>query len=132
MQTISAYRPALSQEELEDLTAQLAFFARHGFAFGVHTGGETGSATGLSRAWLSSTRFARTLVGTEFYATSFIIAPVYDEAGAIVFGIAVAGFQHLMAGSEIETLGKRLISTCQRLSYMISGTRDQVTKISGL
>jgi DNA-binding IclR family transcriptional regulator len=122
---ISEYHPALSPEEREDLAAQLAFLTKHGFAFGTYAQDMLETPRGLSRAWLSSTRIVRELDPARDYATSFIIAPVYDEYGDIVFGIALAGFEKTMAGAEIEALGKRLISACQTLSYMTTGTRDQ-------
>src|SRR5262249_44530171 len=43
---IGAVQPPISREERKDLTAQLAFLTRHGFAFGTPVGEEPSSAQG--------------------------------------------------------------------------------------
>jgi DNA-binding IclR family transcriptional regulator len=123
--TIDRLQPPLSREEREDLLAQVAFLAGHGFAFAAFHLDEPEPLHGLSADWLASTRYVRELDHARRYATSFIIAPVYDGRGEVVFGIALAGFKGYAAGGDVEALGHRLISVCQKLSYLIAGAQGQ-------
>jgi DNA-binding IclR family transcriptional regulator len=110
-------KPRLSVEERSNTHRVVAFAREHGFMLGADTDSPDAASVGLSEG-----RRAVTEVQLKAeYRLQFMVAPVYDGRGKVAFGITLWGTVAPMTGSQVLTMGKRLVEACGRVSTTFAG-----------
>jgi DNA-binding IclR family transcriptional regulator len=109
-----------------EFEATLDFVAERGFIVIVFKPGYVSQASDDAavldnKAYDEPVEALSALNPDESYRIAAAFAPIFDERGDVSFALGTAGFFGTRTGTEIEEIGQRLRSACDRITSFISG-----------
>ena len=118
--SFDAATPPLSEDERALERRMVAFARAFGFLFAVHPP-EGAKMERLREGEMSIGEFVTELDPDRNYRLLFIMAPVFDRNGHVVFDVAVSGFSGQYRGAEILRLAATILDACKKVSSFTGG-----------
>lgn len=117
--------PPPNAEQRAMMLASMAFARERGFMFGVRNMSYTGARAAEVVFGGDQMEFPvnpmSSLDPNEKYHLAFVLAPVFDQAGEVVFVLGLMGMEGPVKGSMVAQMGKRLRESCDRITVFIAG-----------
>ena len=125
---LAATSPAATDEETSLMSQAMAFARRYGFTFSVRNARFSEFSDDAEQLFEDPRSDLPVLMIPELaadreYPLMSVISPVFDASREVLFLLALVGFTQKLAGPEIEHIGERLRSACDRISASIGGAR---------
>ncbi len=112
--------PPISVEHRDAQRHAIAFARWHGFIFGLRPDDNTGH-WGILEGEATAGQFALRLDADSLYRLQYILAPVLDPQGHVVFQISVSGFKGEYRGTEIVEIASKIRESCARVTKFMTG-----------
>lgn len=124
---LAASSPAATDDEKSLMTQAMAFARRYGFTFSVRNAGVSEFHDGAEQMFEDArndlpVQMIPELVADREYPLMSVISPVFDASREVMFLLALVGFTQRTAGRDIERIGQRLRSACDRITASIGGS----------
>ena len=125
---LAAASPAATDDETSLMNQAMAFARRYGFTFSVRNARFSEFHDGAEQLFEDARSdlpvlMIPELVADREYPLMSVISPVFDASREVLFLLALVGFTQKLAGRDIEHIGDRLRSACDRISASIGGAR---------
>lgn len=120
-----AARPPLGDSERKLERDMIAFARRHGFLFAVRPAEEPQRPRIPTRV-AAMGDYITELDPDRDYRLLFIMAPVFDRSGQIVFEVVVSGFDRDFSGTEIAEMASTALESCQQIANYLSGQSTEI------
>lgn len=125
---LAAASPAATDDEASLMNQAMAFARRYGFTFSVRNTRFSEFPDSADQMFEGAgadlpVQMIPELVADREYPLMSVISPVFDASGEVLFLLALVGFTQKRAGRDIEHIGGRLRSACDRISASIGGAR---------
>jgi DNA-binding IclR family transcriptional regulator len=126
---LAASIPPATSEQSALMTQAMAFARRHGFTVSVrNTGYSERRPDQVEQAFANGVDELPVALVTQLepereYPLLSVISPVFDSSQAVLFLLALVGFDQNVPGREIERIGARLRDACDHISSFIGGSR---------
>jgi DNA-binding IclR family transcriptional regulator len=116
---LSQLEPEPSAAQRAQLLEGIDFTLQHGFAFGVRDADVVLDPDATSQ----TITLMVSLDPKASYHTAYIVAPVFDSLGKVVFVLSLSGIPGAVSGKKIAEMGSALISACARITAFIAGAQ---------
>lgn len=123
--------PPASASESHQLQGSMEFLHKHGYSYGIHTGGELGAesvrkavemfVSGKTSAY--SVESKGDIDMNAKYPLAFVTAPVLGNAGEVSFVLTLSGFDQHVSGHTIDFMGTQLRDAAERITEFVTGKK---------